>query len=100
MPELGPAIERLLAEGLLRTAEGERLEPTPRWRGAVARATLYLIAIGEEGEDLRIPFAAALVEHFGDDADDRELAEMVELMLQADRPPLRSPADRGVSPHE
>jgi hypothetical protein len=86
MPERTPAIDRLLIEGLLR-ADGEQLEPTPRWRGAVARATLYLIAIGEEGDDLRIPFAAALVEHFGEEAADHELAEMVELMIQIDRLP-------------
>jgi hypothetical protein len=52
-----------------------------RWQGAMARAALCLYASGDEGNDLRVPIAFALVELYGPDTPTERLEQMVELML-------------------
>jgi hypothetical protein len=55
------AIERMLADGLLR-CEQDRLRTAKRWHRAMARAAVSLLEVGDPGEDLRVPVAFAMVE--------------------------------------
>jgi hypothetical protein len=71
---------RLLADGLLLSAESG-LRSTRRWQAAMARAALRLIRAGLDGDDLRVPIATALIELYGDELDDRAIADAVEIML-------------------
>jgi hypothetical protein len=84
MPELDPLPELERAQLVRRTPEG-RLEPTRRWQSALARAAFRLMKAGDPNEDERIAYASALIEIFGDDADDHELAQMVEALLELER---------------
>ncbi|MBI2895329.1 MAG: hypothetical protein HYY06_17370 [Deltaproteobacteria bacterium] len=77
---LDGAAARLVADGLVR-ADGDHRVATRRWHGAMARAAVRLMASGDEGADLRVPIASALVELYGPDLDDDELADMVEVLL-------------------
>ena len=71
---------RLFADGLLEmTAAGVR--PTRRWHAALARATLHLIRAGEDGDDLRVPIAAALLQLYGEELDDETLTRAIAIML-------------------
>lgn len=47
----------------------------------MARAALCLYAAGDQGDDLRVPIAYALVELYGVGTPTERLARMVELML-------------------
>jgi len=47
----------------------------------MARAALCLYASGQDGADLRVPIAFALVELYGRDMPTERLARLVELML-------------------
>jgi hypothetical protein len=71
---------RLESDGLLRH-DGRRYRTTRRWQAAIARAAYRLILEGEPRSDLRVPVALALIEHFGSDQPDEELARLVEIML-------------------
>lgn len=70
----------LEADGLLRR-EGDRLRTTRRWQSAMARAAFRLVGAGIDGDDLRVPVAAALVEIYGMDEPEDLLAERVEVIL-------------------
>ena len=61
--------------------EGATLRPTRRFRGAMARAAVRLMACGDSGHDLRVPIAAALVDVLGEEVTDAEIARYVVAML-------------------
>jgi|HubBroStandDraft_6_1064221.scaffolds.fasta_scaffold69528_3 hypothetical protein len=71
---------RLLADGLLRRAESG-LRSTRRWQAAMARAALRLLGAGQDGDDLRVPIASALIEIYGDDLDDEAVADAIAVMF-------------------
>jgi len=77
-PEI--TLGRLERDGLIR-AESARYRTTRRWQGAMARAAYRLIQSGEENPDLRVPIAYALVEIYGIDCPDAELAALVDAIL-------------------
>jgi hypothetical protein len=90
--ETSAPLARLEADGLLR-AEGDRYRTTRRWQAAMARAALRLLRAGEPSGDLRVPVVSALVELYGDEYADGELARLAEVMtpieateLGGDRP--------------
>jgi len=72
-------LARLQADGLVRI-EGSRHRTTRRWQGAMARAALRLLHAGETADDLRVPIVSALLELYGNDLTDLELARLVEAM--------------------
>jgi hypothetical protein len=91
MPEL-EALNRLVEDGYLRREDG-RLRTTPRWQAAMARSAIALQAAGAPWNDLRLPIAGALAEHYAS-LTDNELADLVEVMLpveEAELEPLRAP---------
>jgi hypothetical protein len=69
-------LERLERDGLLRR-EGASWRTTRRWQGAMARAALRLLGSGDDGRDLRVPVAAALVELYEDEPD-VEIVRLIE----------------------
>ena len=73
-------LEMLEADGLLRR-EGDRLRTTRRWQGAMARAAFRLVGAGIDGDDLRVPVAAALVEIYGVEEPEEHIADLVEAIL-------------------
>ncbi len=73
-------LTRLLADGfVVRTPSG--LRATRRWQAAMARASLRLLRAGEDGDDLRVPIAAALIELYGGELDDTAIAATIAIML-------------------
>jgi hypothetical protein len=70
-----------LEEGGLLRREGDRLRTTRRWQSAMARAAFRLVGAGIDGDDLRVPVAAALVEIYGIDESEEHIAELVEAIL-------------------
>lgn len=89
---LDPAAARLIADGLVRT-DGDRRVATRRWHGAMARAAMRLLASGDEGADLRVPIVTALLEIYGADLADEELADMVEVLLPIESIGAPAPAE-------
>ncbi len=92
MPEDDP-LARLLEDGFVRR-EGDALRTTARWQAAMARAAFGLSRSGARWQDLRLPIAAAIVQHYRDLAD-AEIATMVEAMLPVEEKelaPLFQPA--------
>ena len=84
---------RLESDGLLRR-EGGRYRTTRRWQAALARAAYRLVHEEEPRSDLRVPIALALIERYGSDRPDEELARLVEIMLPieaAELDPRRAP---------
>jgi hypothetical protein len=75
-------IARLTADGLLRHEESA-VRTTRRWQTAMARAVVRLARAGDDsdGDDIRIPIAAALLDLYGDRFDDDELAAAVAAMV-------------------
>jgi hypothetical protein len=81
MPAADPAVlSRLEADGVVRR-DGDGHRTTRRWQSAMARAAFRLYAAGDDGSDLRLPVAFALVEIYGTVLPDAELAALVEHML-------------------
>ena len=78
--DLESARRRLDADGLV-IRESQDLRTTRRWQAAMARAALRLYEAGDPGHDLRVPIAAALLDIYGSDLEDEELARLVEAML-------------------
>lgn len=74
------ALMRLLGDGVVRR-EGQRLRTGRRFQRAMTRAAVALFGKGDPGDDLRVPIAFALLEIYGEDCDDDELAHLVEVML-------------------
>jgi hypothetical protein len=59
-------LERLEDDGfVINTNRGPRV--TRRWHTALARAALDLYREGQTLDDLRVPLARVLVEHYGDE---------------------------------
>ena len=77
MPE---ALKRLTRDGLLYWTGGVH-RTTRRWQAAMARAALRLQREGsDDGSDLRIPLALALLEFYVDEPEE-VLVDMVEVLL-------------------
>ena len=66
-------MRRLEADGLIRRAP-DGFRTTRQWQSAMARAALALYQNGDSGEDLRVPIVCALLEIYGADASDEEIA--------------------------
>jgi hypothetical protein len=77
------ALARFEADGFIsQSAPGvERWKTSRRWQQAMARAAAKLYALRDEGDDLRVPIALAIVEIYAGQLDDETLAELVETML-------------------
>jgi len=73
-------LARLETDDLVRR-DGNVYRTTRRWQAAMARAAFRLYGQGPEGLDLRVPIVFALVELYGDDATDDEIARLVDGML-------------------
>lgn len=80
-PTHAAAALRRVEESGLAVRVGGVLRTTRRWQGAMARAALRLYEGRDPGDDLRVPIASALLELYGDQAEDEELAALVEAML-------------------
>ena len=80
MPDHDQLIEQLITDGLLRQ-EAATLRTTRRWQGAMARAALRLLRSGEDGGDLRVPIASALLEIYGDELDEDVLVHAIAVIL-------------------
>jgi hypothetical protein len=78
-PDSSNARARLEESGLLRT-EGGVTRTTRKWQSAMARAA-YRLYGSEQNFDLRVPIGMALVELFGNDVPDRDLAEWIHCLL-------------------
>lgn len=98
--EGGPpaVLERLVRDGLLRRS-GAGYRTTVRWQGAMARAALHLqreAGLIDE-VDLRLPIAVALIDLYGRDLSDREIAALVVELLPIEAAELdpRGAAPRG-----
>jgi len=81
-------VERLIADGLLRH-NASALRTTRRWQGAMARAALRLLRSGQDGDDLRVPIASALLEIYGDQLDDDVLAHAIAVILPVELAEMR-----------
>jgi len=88
--------QRLLEDGLIEERHGE-WRTTTRWMGAMSRAAFSLLAVDDRGEDLRVPIALALVNLYGADLPDAQIAGLVEAMLPIEERELCPPM-RGVRP--
>jgi hypothetical protein len=89
------ALERLIEDGFVRR-ESTHLRTTARWQAALARAALALQRANAPWQDLRLPIAAALAEHYRE-LPDEEIASLVEAMLpveEAELAPLFGAAPR------
>ena len=76
MPSDSEALAKLEADGLLRR-DGAEYRSTRRWQSAMARAAFHLFGAGDTGNDLRTPIAYALVELYGSDISNEEIAKLV-----------------------
>lgn len=74
------ALRRLADDGYIRRDDG-RYRTTRRWQGAMARAAIRLASMNDPGDDLRVPIAHALLEAYGADISDPQLAEFITAML-------------------
>lgn len=90
------ALARLMGDGVLRR-DGERLRTARRFQRAMTRAVLHVFGQGDPGEDLRVPIAFALLEIYGDDCTDEELAELVEIVVPVETAELAGGAAATVS---
>ena len=73
-------LARLVQDGLVRVEDGEP-HTTRRWQAAMARAALVLRDAKAPGDDLRLPIALALVNLYGDEADELMVADYVAELL-------------------
>jgi hypothetical protein len=64
---------------------------TTRWQAAMARSALRLYRQGARDDDLRVPVASALVELYGANLLDEEIAQLVETLLPIERVELHPP---------
>jgi hypothetical protein len=94
---IAAATERLIGDGLLRR-EGEAVRTTRRWQGAMSRAALRLLRQGQDGDDLRVPVAGALVEIYGGEVADAELARLVQVMSAIEARELSGPGSEPSAP--
>jgi hypothetical protein len=80
MLDAHPQLRRLVADGLLQL-DAERYRTTRRWQAAMARAAARLSLSGEMGGDLRLPMALALVEQYGTETPDEQIAQFIDVLL-------------------
>lgn len=99
------ALDRLRDAGLVRDDDQGRPRTTRRWQAAMMRAVAKLMADGkgqdggeDDGSDLRVPIAWALVEVLGADVPDSELVDLVEAMLSIEQRELDPGTGGGPSP--
>jgi hypothetical protein len=78
--ETEQALNRLQTDGWIERRD-EEIRTTRKWQSAMARAALRLFKAGDPGEDLRVPIALVLYEHYEDSVAEDELASYVEAML-------------------
>ena len=76
----GTPLATLEADGLVRRV-GERFRTTRRFQSAMARAAFRLVGAGIDGDDLRVPVAAALLEIYGVEEPEEHIADLVEAIL-------------------
>jgi hypothetical protein len=84
-------VTRFAADGLLHRENG-RLRTTRRWQAAMARAAL-LLAKNDDGRDLRVPIAFALIDLYGDALVNEQLVQAIRTMLPIEYEELH-PTDR------
>ena len=60
-----------------------------RWKGAMARASLALVKRGQTEGDLRLPIIHALVDIYGAEHPDGEIARLAHAMLPIEAAELR-----------
>jgi hypothetical protein len=82
--------QKLQRDGLIEERAGQ-WRTTSRWMGAMSRSALSLLTRGERGSDLRVPIALALVDVYGEEASEDELAALVEVMLPIEHRELAPP---------
>jgi hypothetical protein len=87
MPE-DAVLRRLEADGFVRFEPGGRPRTTRKWQSAMARAAFHLWGAGDQGTDLRVPVAFAVVELYGTELPDEGLATLVEAMLPVEEAEL------------
>jgi hypothetical protein len=87
------ALATLERDGLVARV-GAELRTTKRWQAAMMRAAFRLLGSDDDGNDLRVPVASALVELYGDELSTDELARYVEAMLPIEERELHPPAPR------
>ncbi|MBV8759994.1 MAG: hypothetical protein JO257_22070 [Deltaproteobacteria bacterium] len=73
-------LARLVHDGVLRVEDGEP-HTTRRWQAAMARAALILRDAKAPADDLRLPIALALVQLYGEQADEFLVADFVAELL-------------------
>jgi hypothetical protein len=95
-PRAQRALVRLLGDGVVRR-DGERIRTARRFQRAMTRAAFHLFGKGDPGDDLRVPIAFALLEIYGDDCTDEDLAQLVEIMLPIEQAELSPGAPPVVS---
>jgi DNA-binding transcriptional regulator PaaX len=74
------ALARLEADGWIER-RGEAWRTSRRFQRAMARAAAALYEAGDQGDDLRVPIAIALLEGYEGKIHDEMLAELVDTML-------------------
>lgn len=74
------ALRQLTADGLI-VREREAHRTTNKWRSAMARAMVQLYHWGDEGDDLRLPVALALVDLYRGSLNDDVLASYMAAMM-------------------
>jgi hypothetical protein len=86
-------LDQLVEDGLLKRV-GERYRTTRRWQSAMSRAAIRLAQRDDDGssnsDDLRVPIALALLDFYGDAADD-ELVALVEALTPIEAAELAPP---------
>jgi class 3 adenylate cyclase len=78
--ELPAALARLEADGWIER-RGAAWKTSRTFQRAMARAAAELYERGDQGDDLRVPIALALLEAYEGKIQDECLAELVEMML-------------------
>jgi len=82
MPADPTPLDRLEHDGLIRRDQaGQALRTTKRWQAAMARAALRFLRTDEGGDDLRVPVVAALLELYGPETSNDQIADYLEAML-------------------
>lgn len=81
----------LVNDGLLCRKEGE-LHITRRWELAMIRAAGLLILGGQDGHDLRVHVAMAIIDRYSQTLREADLARIVSVMLAVEVKALRASA--------
>jgi len=87
-------LRRLEADGIVRFEPSGTPRTTRKWQSAMARAAFHLYGSGDEGNDLRVPVAFAVVEIYGAELPDEDAAALVEAILPVEAAELAPAARR------